>query len=174
MINKDDSIYPIAILDFEASSLSSKSYPIEAGWAVIEITGTITPGGGLIRPIASWTDWSNKAESLHGLSRALIEAHGISPRELVASINKAVAGMQVLSADPDYEIYWADRLFAAAGERRTWSIASLHELLSRLSLARSAATRAWLSDALAAPRPHRAQADAEHLAMLLSALLARE
>ena len=50
----------IVFLDFEASSLSDDSYPIEVGW-VFEDGRTEAH---LIRPAPAWTDWDPAAEAI--------------------------------------------------------------------------------------------------------------
>jgi hypothetical protein len=161
---------PIAVLDFEASSLSSNSYPIEAGWAVIDRNLAIHSDSQLIRPVHSWTDWSVKAEALHGLSRAELEAKGASPASVVAALEHAFAGMAVLSADPDHEAHWADRLYTAAGKQRQWMITDLRGAFEACLATSAPNARSWLATTLSAPRPHRAKADAHVFATILVAL----
>lgn len=62
----------LVFLDFEASSLTKHSYPIEIAW-VFEDGRSRTF---LIRPAPGWTDWSAKAEAIHGISRELLEHEG--------------------------------------------------------------------------------------------------
>lgn len=54
-------------LDIEASGLGSGSFPVEIAW--------VSEGGAeeshLIRPAPGWTQWSRRAEALHGITRAL-------------------------------------------------------------------------------------------------------
>ena len=62
----------IVFLDFEASSLSDESYPIEIGWAGED--GSTEQH--LIRPAPGWTDWSATAEAVHRIERDQLLAEG--------------------------------------------------------------------------------------------------
>ena len=56
-----------SFIDFEASSLSDKSYPMEVAWSLSD--GSIEAR--LISPegISQWTDWSKDAQAVHGIRR---------------------------------------------------------------------------------------------------------
>jgi DNA polymerase III epsilon subunit-like protein len=58
----------LAFLDFEASSISNKSYPIEVGWVFEDGSGEDF----LIRPEQSWTDWSANAQAIHGITKMML------------------------------------------------------------------------------------------------------
>lgn len=167
---------PLAVLDYEASSLSDSSYPIEAGWALIDANLTIASSGFLIRPHHKWTDWSLKSEALHGLARGELEAEGIAVSLAAAALDKAFIGLPtpVLSADPTYEAFWSDRLFTAAGRPRGWAIGSLQLAIeSELDLLQPT-DRSWATASLAKPRPHRAEADARAFAEVIAELKRRQ
>ena len=57
-VTNNDTVIPlsrIAVIDLEASSLGSASYPTEIGWCLLRDDGTIdTSGACLIRPAAKW------------------------------------------------------------------------------------------------------------------------
>jgi len=103
----------IIFLDFEASSLSGQSFPVEIGWVAED-------GGGethLIRPAPGWADWSPEAERIHGLSRDLLAREG-RPVEVVARRVLDVLGAQgvvVASDAARWEQMWLNRLMQAAG-----------------------------------------------------------
>ena len=84
-------------LDFEASSLASASYPIEVAWSCggdsIE-SHLISPTG-----VSRWTDWSAKAEALHGLSREQLIAEGKPPVWVAQSMNEQLYALVRASAD---------------------------------------------------------------------------
>ncbi|NEX22383.1 hypothetical protein G3480_19075 [Thiorhodococcus mannitoliphagus] len=102
-------------LDFEASSLASGSYPIEVAWS--------NPDGSiesyLISPasVERWTDWSWKAEQLHGIRRVQLLAEGKSPDWVCRRLNEALDGATVYTDDPDYDGQWLTELFSA-----TWGL----------------------------------------------------
>ena len=62
-LTNDNTVIPlsrIAVIDLEASSLGSSSFPTEIGWALLNDDGTIsTSGACLIRPAAKWTTFAN-------------------------------------------------------------------------------------------------------------------
>jgi hypothetical protein len=98
-------------LDFEASSLSHDSYPIEVGWVFEDGAAEAH----LIRPAPGWTDWDPRAEALHGLSRARLEAEG-EPHEAVA--RRALAALEahaVFVSAPSWDGKWMSLLLRTAG-----------------------------------------------------------
>jgi hypothetical protein len=99
-------------IDLEASSLSSASYPIEIAWNTPD--GTIEAY--LISParIPHWTDWSEKAEQLHGISRAALRTSGKPPSWICRRMNHQLAGTVVYSDDPEYDQMWLATLFAVS------------------------------------------------------------
>ena len=118
-------------LDIEASSLSSRSYPIEVAWN--------TPDGAietqLISPaaIARWTDWSVQAEQLHGLPREVLHQEGKAPSWVGRRLNQQLAGHVVYSDDPEYDGIWLAELFAVSyGPGPAFEVRSADALLIRL------------------------------------------
>ena len=106
-------MYPLPIfLDIEASSLGSRSYPIEVAWNTPD--GTVEAH--LISPaaIARWTDWSVQAEQLHGLSREVLYQEGKAPAWVGRRLNQQLAGHVVYSDDPEYDGMWLAELFAVS------------------------------------------------------------
>lgn len=90
----------LVFLDFEASSLNKRSYPIEVGW--------ILEGGRsesrLIRPAPDWTDWGPAAEGIHHIDRSMLfdegEAHGRVAKRMTNKAFTKVAGSLSAGADP--------------------------------------------------------------------------
>jgi hypothetical protein len=98
-------------LDFEASSLSDDSFPIEVGWAFED--GCEEEH--LIRPAPEWTDWDPSAEAMHGLSREKLVAQG-EPHEAVARrILDVLCGHTVYVNAPSWDGKWLSVLLRAAG-----------------------------------------------------------
>lgn len=100
------------LIDFEASSLASASYPIEVAWNLGE-----TIEQHLIAPIGRWNDWSAKSQALHGISRAELIARGQSPVWVCERLNRQLAGRVVYSDNPDYDAHWLEELFAVCRGR---------------------------------------------------------
>jgi len=159
-------------LDFEASSLSDDSYPIEVGW-VFEDGRTEAH---LIRPAPQWTDWDAEAEALHGISREALWAEG-TPHDVVARRILEVLGPHtVYVSAPSWDGKWLSVLLRAAGlprhAMRLKDTAEAHEAAAADALAAAsppnhlhAEVDEVLSDVVDAladqPPAHRALADAE-------------
>lgn len=104
----------LAFLDFEASSLSRDSYPIEAGWVTEDGTGE----SHLIRPAPEWVDWDAAAAVVHGISREELqrtgEPHGVVCDRLIALF----ADRTVFVGAPSWDGHWLSMLLRAAGKPR--------------------------------------------------------
>lgn len=102
--------YPI-ILDFEASSLNNKSYPIEVAWNNSD--GAIEDH--LIIPHPEWTDWDSRAQEIHKISREQLHNNGSSGLDIAQRMNYCLSGKTIYSDAPAYERYWNSRLFKQYG-----------------------------------------------------------
>jgi hypothetical protein len=155
----------IAVIDLEASSLGSASYPTEIGWCLLHDDGSITSGACLIRPAARWTiygnAWSPVSERLTGISQEMLDRDGLSPREAVERFLAAVGDRDLLSDELDFDTHWLGMLLDAAGislgERR---LGDLSEFIRR----------SGLTPKFDGPPSHRAEADARRLASALTPL----
>lgn len=98
-------------LDFEASSLSDQSYPVEVAW-VFQDGRTESH---LIRPAPGWTDWSPEAEAIHGLSRTMLEEEG-QPHDVVAArMIEALSDHELFASAPSWDGKWLSVLLRGAG-----------------------------------------------------------
>lgn len=101
-------------LDFEASSLAKKSYPIEVAWVFEDGTEE----SHLIRPPLQWSDWDDEAEAIHHITRAEIEANG-TPHDVVAQRMIAVlSGHALFASAPSWDGKWLSALLRAAKQPR--------------------------------------------------------
>ncbi|NLT50266.1 MAG: hypothetical protein GXX85_05040 [Ignavibacteria bacterium] len=98
-------------LDIEASSLGSRSYPIQVAW---------NSGSGeiyvfLISPetVPGWTDWDFKSEKLHGISKEKLIKEGENPRSVCNNIIEQLAGKTVYTDNPEFDKFWMQELFKA-------------------------------------------------------------
>ena len=98
-------------LDFEASSLSKDSYPIEVGWAAED--GSTEAH--LIRPGPRWTDWDASAEAIHHISRDQLLAEGEPHDEVGRRILKTLGGRHVYVTAPSWDGMWLSKLLRASG-----------------------------------------------------------
>ena len=101
----------IVFLDFEASSLSDYSYPIEIGWAGED--GSTEQH--LIRPAPGWTDWSATAESVHRIERDQLLAEGEPHDQVARRTLEALAPHEVFVTAPSWDGKWMSVLLRSAG-----------------------------------------------------------
>ncbi len=98
-------------LDFEASSLSDRSYPVEVAWV---FQGGRTESH-LIRPTPEWTDWDEEAEAIHGISRETLAGEG-RPHDLVAArMIEALSDHDLFASAPWWDGKWLSVLLRGAG-----------------------------------------------------------
>lgn len=118
-------------IDIEASSLSSSSYPIEIAWNDHEgniHSYLISPVG-----ITSWTDWSAKAEKIHGISQDTLISQGQSPTWVAQAVQQQLSKQVVYSDNPDYDEYWLGELFKkSAGLSLDVTVKSIDVLLTTI------------------------------------------
>ena len=159
-------------LDFEASSLSKQSYPIEVGWAGEDGSQEAR----LIRPAPDWTDWDASAEAIHKIRREQLTAEGEPHDQVARRLLEQLGEADVYVTAPSWDGMWLSRLLRAAGLPRhalrlhaadEAHVAAAVEILGAdpadplaraeaLDLLREARSN------LAAPQAHRALADAVH------------
>lgn len=150
---------PLLFLDFEASSLSPASWPVEIGYAWFA-DGRVETRAFVIAPRPDWSmaDWSEASASVHGIGLREIRA-GV-PAAAAAAETDAFAHFDVVSDNPSWEQRWLDRLRGGRGPRIP--VIGLRDAM-RARLDDSAAgevVRALLRVAA----PHRAGPDAARLA----------
>jgi hypothetical protein len=155
----------IVTIDFEASCLPrhGRSFPIEVG-----IAGPGFVRSWLIRRHPDWADWdwTERAERLHGITRATIEREGLPAGQVLAELADAVAGRRVV-ADSHIDQYWLDTLASAAGRPAPFSIDHVTGLLEEWGAEESAIASAVVQADMICPARHRAAADAQWLQALV-------
>jgi len=159
--------------DCEASDL--EGYPIEVGWAFTDLgTGSLVSESHLIQPPAEWPvkeSWDRAAERLHGISIVQLWRDGRPVWEVARRMNMTLGGRELFSDAPQDEA-WLRLLFDAALCEPTFLIrrTDARVLISQAAADRGLDEAAYAgAKALAtkmAPRRHRAEADARHLALL--------
>jgi peptidoglycan/xylan/chitin deacetylase (PgdA/CDA1 family) len=156
-----------AVIDIEASGFGRGSYPIEIGF--------VLPDGEtdcmLIRPLATWHHWDPAAESLHHISRDMIERFGQPVSAVIDRLEARLAGRTVYSDGWGHDYSWLAALYEAADRSVGFRLESLQTLLSEDEMT------AWdrTKDAVvrdAALERHRASADARVLQSTLMRLRA--
>ena len=161
--------FPLATIDFEASSLDDDGYPIEVGVAFWPAPDEVVFGwSALIRPAGVWTrkgHWSAASAKVHGIRGSDLLAHGLDPVPVAAALNAVLGpdGIAWCDGGP-YDAHWAGALFKAAGVGPAFALGDWHRLPPLLGPAgrdRALAHRVT-------PSRHRARDDAERLLFALA------
>ena len=98
-------------LDFEASSLSKDSYPIEVGWVLVNGEAEAH----LIRPAHDWTDWDDEAALTHGISRDTLLSEGQAPKQVAERMIEALTPHELFASAPSWDGKWLSVLLRGAG-----------------------------------------------------------
>jgi hypothetical protein len=112
-------MWPLVIVDFEASCLGPHSYPIEAGIARWDgPSHPVLTWSSLILPQPRWIehgDWTLEAQRIHGIAPADLEgAH--TPHEVVTGLRTVGQGIERALCDGgDHDLRWLTRLTMASG-----------------------------------------------------------
>lgn len=157
----------IVFLDFEASSLGKKSFPVEVAWVFEDGRQRSY----LIRPQPDWTDWSDEAEAMHGISRQCLQREGVAVETVGAAMWGELAGHQLYASAPSWDGKWLSVLLRAAGlPRHALRLKKSDEVFVealRLALGETAAAqdiadrvRAIIDETEPTTSPHRALPDA--------------
>lgn len=155
-------IEKFATLDFEASSLSHESWPIEVGLSWLA-GGEVQTWSTLIRPAPDWnlSDWAPQSAAVHGI--ALEELDDAPAAYKIANDLLRHLGDRVLVSDaPEFETRWLTRLLKAGAQAMVPNVENYH----RVSFASfSGLALDMLYEALErSPAPHRAGPDSVRLA----------
>ncbi|MFY7904828.1 MAG: hypothetical protein ACOVO0_01715 [Burkholderiaceae bacterium] len=149
---------PPCIIDVEASGFGAGSYPIEVGAA-------LSDGGAycsLIHPEPDWRHWAPSAESVHGITRDTLAAHGKAAAVVAADLNRHLSGTTVYTDAWYHDYQWLARLFDAANLPQQFQLQDLRQLLSPAAMARWDDTKAQVMQEMNLTR-HRASNDAKVL-----------
>lgn len=101
----------LVFLDFEASSLGKKSYPIEVAWVFEDGRSQAF----LIRPAPEWTDWDSEAEAVHHIPRHQLLAEGVAHDHVAQLMVEQLTGHDLLASAPSWDGKWMSTLLRAAG-----------------------------------------------------------
>lgn len=163
--------FPLIVVDFEATSLTHQSYPIEVGLA-------IAPDGHL--PIRSWStligpdpawdvasQWDPDAERLHGISRWDLRS-GAAVSDVMAGLNELVGPIGHAWCDGgDYDRHWLATLSSAAGVQPSFELRDIKAGFGSDQLFTSR-YRDVISRSVP---PHRAGPDAERICAALASIM---
>lgn len=114
------------IVDVEASGFGGDSYPIEIGLAMEDGSKFCT----LVAPAPDWTHWDDDAETVHRISRDILETYGKPMQDVANFLNDILAGKTVYTDGWVVDKPWLTRLFHAAGVEMDFTVSSLEMILS--------------------------------------------
>lgn len=167
-----------AFLDFEASSLGRKSYPVEVAWVFEDGRGE----DHLIRPAPDWTDWDEEAARMHGIDRARLWREGEDVTAVATRLVEALTGHDLYASAPSWDGKWLSALLRAGGyPRHLLRLNDSEEAFAEAAAARlgSAADGEGAAELVAStmerfarePAAHRALADARRELAVYRAIL---
>ena len=97
-------------LDFEASSLADRSYPIEVAWVFED--GRCESY--LIAPAPGWSDWDPDAARIHGIARETLVHEGTAHEIVAARMVEALSGHALFASAPSWDGKWMSAVLRAA------------------------------------------------------------
>jgi hypothetical protein len=101
----------LIFLDFEASSLGKRSFPVEVAWVGEDDVAETH----LIRPAEGWTDWDPASQAIHGIARETLEREGTPVADVAARMVAALSGHDLCASAPSWDGKWLSTLLRAAG-----------------------------------------------------------
>ena len=127
-IEKKAAMSHYAVIDFEASSLSSESWPIEIGLSWLD-EGEVRTWSSLMRPSRSWSldDWSDESAAVHRIPIELVLA-APSVDVVAARFYEALGTRQFVSDAPDFETHWLTRMTEAADLPAKGTVLDFHRV----------------------------------------------
>lgn len=162
VMGTNSDIEKFATLDFEASSLSQDSWPIEVGLSWL-VGGEVRTWSTLIRPAADWelSDWAPQSAAVHGIALEELEDAPVAYR-VVDDLLECLGEKVLVSDAPEFETRWLTRLMMTGMQNAIPTIEDYHRVcfacFSGLALD-------MLYEALERrPAPHRAGPDSARLA----------
>jgi hypothetical protein len=123
-------IEKFATLDFEASSLSQDSWPIEIGLSWL--TGDeVQTWSTLIRPAANWelSDWAPQSAAVHGIALEELDDAPAAHR-VAGDLLECLGGKVLVSDAPEFETRWLIRLMKAGAQATVPNVEDYHRVSS--------------------------------------------
>lgn len=151
-----------ACLDFEASGLSSNSWPIEIGLSWIE-DGKVRTWDTLIKPEPNWPmeAWSPASAAVHGIPLSDLE-QAPSATRVAEEFFQKLGGRRLVSDAREFESRWLKRLTDAIGRAEVPPIADFDAISHFLFVGH--ALDVVYETLATSPAPHRAGPDSTRLA----------
>jgi hypothetical protein len=114
----------------EASGFGAEGYPIEVG--VVFASGKRFCR--LIKPHADWLHWDKEAETLHGISRSLLNRKGIDIQQVCSELNQLLADQTAYSDGWVVDYPWLIKLFDSACMNMSFKLSSLEMILNEAQM----------------------------------------
>jgi hypothetical protein len=162
-----------SFIDFEASSLASRSFPIEVAWNLEDgymHSYLISPA-----TIPRWKDWNPASAKIHGISMEELLANGRAPAEVCGLMIETLSGKTVYCDAPSFDGMWLGKLFVKGiAAHAPFQLKHVDELLA-VMIGPTAPDATTALETIAAlkiearklkPRRHRAAWDVEYLIQL--------
>lgn len=112
------------IIDFEASGLSSESYPIEVG-----ITNGIEEYSSLIKPLPDWTHWDESSAKIHNITHNDLIENGKDAQIVAKELNKLLAQQTIYCDAVNFDGFWLDVLFYDVTIKKQFILKDINDLL---------------------------------------------
>jgi len=162
-------VFPLVVIDFEATALSLTSYPIEVGVAkMADADAGIDTWSTLIQPAPDWDmdrEWDRDAQRIHGIHQWDLRS-GKPAAEAMTMLNTFAGSGAVWCDGRHYDVHWLRRLTDAAGIEPSFKLADVGALLGDLEQ-----RERYIGLLKATPAPHRAGPDAARICAALQASL---
>ena len=113
------------VIDFEASSLSRRSHPIEVG-----VTNGKQAYSSLIQPMEHWSDWNQESEKIHNISRSMLYSHGSSASVVASDLNSLLSGKTIFCDCAEWDRFWKNVLFSDNSIHCLFDIEDIQQLLA--------------------------------------------
>lgn len=118
----------VIFIDFEASSLSDDSWPIEIGYAWLNEKGKLRSCSKLIKPHPTWptSAWSEASEKIHGIPRSELNA-AEEARNVARCVGREMGRALILSDAPAFDGKWMDRLMKTTEQDHAFSVSCIQQ-----------------------------------------------
>lgn len=143
------------IIDFEASGLSSSSFPLEVGVVLEDGQGFES----LIQPKHEWRHWDPEAERMHGIPRHRLVLEGKPAIQVCNLLNQFCQGLTLYSDCWVHDYAWLMKLYMTAGVQVAFQCSPIERLLSDTEMLDWRCRKTDMAAALAL-QEHRALNDA--------------
>lgn len=166
----------LIFLDFEASSLSPNSWPVEIGLSWLRDDGEVESHARYIRRHPTWSmdDWSEQSAAIHQIPHGILESKGLEAPDAAEWFMETSKGRLIGTDAPEFEAKWLRRLLETDRDpfsvnRQIARVTDFYALIQPLLSERALDTFFERLSRLKAP--HRAGPDSARFATALKAAM---